>query len=100
METVLLLAYLAGAAGLIALLVYNLRHPSRKGWLALLGANTLCLAAAAALTAYFDALPGTGMMPGLTWFAHTMYSLGAVVVYGALLCAAAVAGLISKCRRK
>ena len=71
----------------------------RKGdWLAI--GLVLCLAAAVGLTKYFDALPGTGMMPGLTWFAHTFYSMGAAALYGVLLCVTVLAAAVTGGKRK
>ena len=42
------------------------------------------LTVAVILTAVFNALPGSGMMPGLTWFTEVIVSMIAAVVYAVM----------------
>ena len=40
------------------------------------------------------------MMPGLSWFAHTFYSMGAAALYGILLCVTVLAAAVTGGKRK
>jgi len=99
MEIVLLILYLAVLACQIALLIRCVRKPSRRGWILLYGLEIFFLGIAIVLTRYFDALPGHGMMPGLAWFAETLFSLGAAVVYGGMLLVSLLAGGLTLLKR-
>ena len=50
----------------------------------LLVTNIISAAVSCVLMLYFDALPGSGMMPGLTWFAEAICSLGAAAAFAVL----------------
>ena len=74
--------YLALFAAQLVWLVRCCRGHGKFG--ILLTLNIVSAAASCALMQYFDALPGSGMMPGLTWFAEVFYSLGAAAVFAVL----------------
>lgn len=56
-----------------------------RDWGRLFGLELLAVVASFCAIHIFDALPGRGMMPGLTWFGAVLYSMGAVAVYAVLL---------------
>lgn len=93
MDTVLLIAYILVLLALTALLVLCLKRGGARRWVFLFGCELVALLAALFLTQYFDTLPGTGMMPGLTYFAHTLYSMTAAAAYGCLLLVSLLLGL-------
>lgn len=63
-------------------------------------ASLLSAALTWGLGAYYDSLPGYGMMPGLTYFAETLFSYGAAILYCGMLAVSAVTGIILHCKRK
>lgn len=73
--------YLLVFAVLCALQVRAVRGNEPKRWRRLCLLQLLAVIIAYGAMRYFDALPGTGMTPGLTWFAEVFYSLGAAVLY-------------------
>lgn len=85
MELQLLIFYIALFAVQLILLIFTARKPATKRWAALFGLEVLSAVTAAGLMFLFDALPGKGMAPGLTWFAEVFYSLFAAVGYGVML---------------
>lgn len=99
MDTVLLILYIALLLGQTALLAAAIRRPAKRLWLILFAAEVVCTAGALALMLYYNSLPGSGMMPGLTYFAETVLSMSAALVYGVLLVISAVAGVIVHTRR-
>ena len=70
MEGILLSAYAVLLIAQICLLV-------RKRWTAAFCLSLIGLAAAVVLTIVFDSLPGSGMMPGLTWFTEVISRMAA-----------------------
>lgn len=75
--------YLLVFAALCILLVRAAKED--RGWGRLFGFEALAGAASFCAIHIFDALPGRGMMPGLTWLGEVIYSMGAVIVYAVLL---------------
>ena len=69
----------------IVLLVRAVKLPAPRRWGILLGLEGASVAAAAGLAVIFEKLPGSGTMPGLTWFAEWGYSIGAALVYAVML---------------
>lgn len=69
----------------LVLLVTAARKPEKKLWSALFRLEILSVLGALGLMFLFDALPGGGPMPGLTWFAEFFYSLFAAAGYGLML---------------
>ena len=100
LETVLLIIYLAVLAIQIVLFVRCIRQHSLKRWLILFVFEAASLVTAFLLMRYFDNLPGYGIMPGLTYFAATMYSLGAAVLYGIMLLLSFVTAIITQIRKE
>lgn len=85
MDTVVLIVYIAVFLLLCCFLVWTMKRNRIKNWVLLFAAEALSAAAAFCAMHIFDALPGKGMAPGLTWFAEVFYSLGAAVLYAILL---------------
>ena len=81
MELGLLIFYICLLLLLCAALVRALKRNRTKDWALVFGGEVLAAAGAFCAMFLFDSLPGTGMMPGLTWFAEVFYSLGAGVLY-------------------
>ena len=100
MDIILPLLYLAVLAVHILLLRKALRSPARNRWLCLFLTQLLSIAAAFLVMSYFDDLPGTGMMPGLTYFAEVIFSLIAAALYSTGLLFSLILCLWSKKRRK
>ena len=81
----------------VLLLILNIRKPLKKRWTLLFVSEAVSEAAAVLLMRYYNQLPGTGMMPGMTYFAETIYSMIAAAVYcGMLLLSAIVMLSISR----
>lgn len=77
----MLIAYAAILALQIALFVFVIRKNTVAYKLALFSAQLLPMAAAWSLAVYYDRLPGSGFMPGFTYFGEALLSYGAAVVY-------------------
>lgn len=91
MEIVLLIAYLLVLGTQIAFLALTVRRPRPQKWIILLLAEALSAAAAYLLGRYFDALPGAGFMPGMTYFAEAISGYAAACAYGFMcICTTAV----------
>ena len=80
----------------IVLLIFAVRKPEKRLWVPLFVFEVVCLLAAIGLMFLFEALPGNGFMPGLTWFAEFFYSLLAAGAYGIMLLLTA---LIRVCKK-
>ena len=80
-----LIVYLVVFLLLCALLVRTARENSDRDWTVLFGLELLAVIGSFCAIRLFDSLPGTGTMPGLAWFAATLYSMGAVGLYSLLL---------------
>ena len=85
MELGMLIGYLLVFLLLCAALVRALKRDCTTDWYLVLGGEALAAAAAFGAARVFDALPGHGMMPGLTWLGEVLFSLGAGVLYLILL---------------
>ena len=99
MEIVLLILYLLALLGQILLLVVAAREPGIRRWIVLFAGEVVALAAALGLAIYFDARPGAGMMPGMTYFAEVIYSFGAAAAYGGMLLLSIFCGIVVRHRR-
>ena len=85
MELQLLILYAALFVLQLIFLVWNGKKPEKARWKALFWLELLSALGAVGLMFLFDALPGRGMAPGLTWFAEFFYSLFAAAGYGLML---------------
>ena len=85
MDLFLFSAYVLILVAQIVLLIFAIRKPDKKLWRPLFGFELFSLSASVGLMFLFDALPGKGFMPGLTWFAEWFYSLLAAGAYGIML---------------
>ena len=85
MELTLTILYLLILVVQFVLLILTARKPSAKGWKVLFLLEVLSVLGAVGLMFLFDALPGNGFMPGLTWFAKFFYSLLAAAAYMGML---------------
>ena len=85
MDMIMLILYLAVLIFQIVLLIRCVRRPFPKSWAILYVMEAISLSAAFFLMRYFDALPGFGMMPGLSYLGEVLFSLGAAIAYGVML---------------
>jgi len=85
MEFELLVFYIALFVIQLILLVFAVRKPEKNLWPKLFMLELVSALGAVGLMFLFDALPGSGKAPGLTWFAEFFYSLFAAVGYGIML---------------
>ena len=92
--------YLALLVGQLVMLVRTIRRPAAKRWGLLLAAELFCALGAWRLARFFDALPGTGMMPGLTYLAEVLFSMCAAMVYAVLLAVSVVICFVMRIRRR
>jgi len=99
MELILCSAYVLLLAAQILLLIGALRKPEGNLWSALFKLEGLSLLGAAALAAVFNALPGRGMAPGLTWMAEFFYSFFAAIGYGVMILVSVVAAAVLDWRK-
>lgn len=94
-STVLLIGYLAIFLIQIVLFILSLKRKNTGLWIGLFLSEAIPMLTALLLMRYFDTLPGYGVMPGLSYFGETLFSLGASVVYaGALLVSVCVFVLV------
>ena len=85
MDIVLLILYLGLLAAGIVLLISAIRHPRALKWVILCLAEAASSVAAYAIARYYESLPGSGFMPGLTYFAEAILSYGAAFTFAAML---------------
>jgi len=84
-DMAVLVVYIGVFLLLCLLLVRTLKGNRSRDWGRLFGLEALAVAGSFCAIHIFDALPGNGMMPGLTWFAEVFYSMGAAILYAVLL---------------
>ena len=75
-------------------LILAIRRKSKRYWVSLFILEAVSAVLAWRLGVWFDGLPGYGFMPGLSYFAETLFSYGAAILYGVLLVGSAVAGIV------
>lgn len=85
METALLILYICVFLLLCAALVRAMKGNRTKDWYLVFAGEALAAGGAICAMFLFNALPGKGMAPGLTWFAEVFYSMGAAALYLLLL---------------
>ena len=85
MDLILLSGYVLLFLVQLILLIFAVRKPEKNLWPKLFILEILSVLGAVGLMFLFDALPGRGMAPGLTWFAEVFYSLFTAVGYGIML---------------
>ena len=96
METVLLCVYILIFLTQLVLLVFAAQRPEKKLWPKLFTLEIFSALGAAGLMFLFDALPGSGMAPGLTWFAEFFYSMFAAAGYSLMLILSVVVWVFAK----
>ena len=96
MELMLLSAYVLLFVAQVVLLIFAVRKPEKNRWPKLFGLEILSVLGAVGLMFLFDALPGRGMAPGLTWFAEVFYSLFAAAGYSLMLIVSVVVWIFAK----
>lgn len=96
----LLFFYLLALAIQIVMYAGCLQKPVRVRWSMLFLCELCALTAAVYFTYYYNALPGYGMMPGLTYFAETMYSMAGAAVYFCMLLVSVLTCVILKLKHK
>lgn len=100
MELQLMVFYIALFVIQLILLVLAVRKPAKNLWPKLFMLELVSVLGAAGLMFLFDALPGAGKAPGLTWFAEVFYSLFAAVGYGLMILISIVTAAILEWRKK
>ena len=100
MDIFLFIVYLLVLALQVYLLVVSIKWKTKEAWLALFLTELISMLIAYNLANYYDNLPGYGMMPGFTYFAETLYSYLATIVYGIVLFVSICSGLIVYHRNK
>ena len=94
MSILLPILYLILLAMLILLLILAISKPLKKRWSLLFLAEAISEAAAVMLMHYYNELPGAGIMPGMTYFAETVYSMIAAAAYAGMLAVSLLAYLL------
>jgi hypothetical protein len=96
MDLFLFCAYVLILAAQIVLLIFAVRKPEKNLWPRLFCLEFVSAIAAVGLMFLFDALPGQGMAPGLTWFAEFFYSMFAAAGYSLMLLLSVVVWVFAK----
>ena len=100
MELQLLIFYIALFVTQLIFLVFAVRKPEKNLWPKVFTLELMSALGAVGLMFLFDALPGSGKAPGLTWFAEVFYSLFAAVGYGLMILISIVTAAILEWRKK
>jgi len=80
----LLVVYIFVAVSEIILYIRTIKGKNRS-WLKLIIMEVISLIAAIIIGIYFNNLPGSGFMPGLTYLGEWLFSMGATVLYFIIL---------------
>lgn len=94
METLLLIGYIALFVVMLVMMEHTNRH--RRKWWPLWLFELVSAVGAFVIMMVADAVPGTGMMPGLHNIGIVIYSMGAAAAYFALLILSLIIGLIRR----
>lgn len=94
METLLLIGYAILFVAMLITMEHTIRH--RRKWWPLWLFELISAVGAFVIMMITDAVPGTGMMPGLHNIGIVIYSMGAVAAYFALLILSLIIGLIRR----
>lgn len=81
----LLIGYILILIALVAMLILSIRKNTRLHWVVLFSTELVSMLVSFGLARYFDALPGYGFMPGLSYLEEVVASYGAMIVYGVTL---------------
>ena len=100
MELMLLSVYVLLFVVQVVLLIFAVRKPEKKLWSAVFLTEIFSALGAVGLMFLFDALPGRGMAPGLSWFAEVFYSLFAAIGYGVMVLVSIVTAAILEWRSR
>ena len=97
---IMLIVYVAIFVLQIILLVSAIRKKKTSLWIFLFLIEIIPTIIAFILMRYFDNLPGSGFMPGFTYFGEVIASLGAIILYAIMLfislCGLVITKIISK----
>jgi hypothetical protein len=99
MEFMLSIFYFLLFGAQVMVLIAAVRKPEKDLWPKLFRLELLSALVAVGLFFFFDALPGRGMAPGLTWFAEVFYSFFAAIGYGLMILVSIITAAILN-RRK
>ena len=100
MELIVLVFYIILLVFDIILLIDTARKPAKSKWLTLFISEAVFALVSVGVAMFFDILPGSGTMPGLTYFAHVMFSLGAALAFTVAFAVSAVVYIILKIKSK
>lgn len=81
---ILLVVYILVAILQIILYIRTIKEKN-KSWLKLILMESMALISAIAIGIYFNNLPGSGFMPGLTYLSEWLFSMGAALLYFIML---------------
>ena len=84
----------------VILLVQALKKSAPPRWKRLYVIELISAAIAAAAAVYYNGLPGTGFMPGLTYLAEVIFSMAAALLFSAMLVLSFLLSLISRWRHR
>ena len=100
MDLILLSGYVLLFLVQLILLIFAVRKPEKNLWPKLFILEILSVLGAVGLMFLFDALPGRGMAPGLTWFAEVFYSFFAAIGYGLMILVSIVTAAVLEWRSR
>ncbi len=100
MELVLLVLYIILLVFDVILLIDTARKPAKSKWLTLFISEAAFALLAVGVAFAFNSLPGTGMMPGLTYFAHVIFSICASLAFTVAFAVSAIVYIILKIKNK
>ncbi len=95
MDLILLGIYILILLLQVALIVIALRKKKKVLWPILFACEIISLVIAVFLGHYYDNLPGSGFMPGLSYIGEVLFSYGAAVVYGVMLLGSIISCLVA-----
>ena len=82
---IMLISYIAIFIFQTVLLVFSAKKRSAKLFALLFSVEIAPMVIAFILMRYFDSLPGYGFMPGFTYLGEILASMGALILYAAML---------------
>ena len=97
---IMLITYIAIFTFQIVLLVFSVRKKTARLWVFLFLSELIPLTFAFVLMRYFDSLPGYGFMPGFTYLGEILASMGAAIIYAAMIFISLCTLIIMKALKK
>ena len=95
MDILLLVIYIAIFVIQIILLVKSIKKKEKKYWIRVFVLEIISILVSIILYKYYENLPGYGFMPGLSYFGEILFSMGAIFLYGIMLCITSLIKIIT-----